>query len=145
MYKYKENDIVKCTNITEENHEGLVVGEIYQVRGISQFDGDIIYTVLSQHDILHHSIDRFELVIEPIDVGRKAEPYDIVTKPIHYNRGKYETIDIIADVTRELSGIEAVCVANVIKYVSRYKYKNGIQDVMKAKWYIEKLIGRLEE
>jgi hypothetical protein len=29
---------------------------------------------------------------------------------------------------------------NIIKYVSRYKNKNGIEDLNKAKWYLEKLI-----
>lgn len=29
---------------------------------------------------------------------------------------------------------------NVIKYVTRYQHKNGVEDLQKAKWYIEKLI-----
>ena len=29
---------------------------------------------------------------------------------------------------------------NIIKYVTRYKNKNGIEDLEKAKWYLEKLI-----
>jgi hypothetical protein len=29
---------------------------------------------------------------------------------------------------------------NVVKYVSRYRYKNGIEDLRKAKWYIDRLI-----
>lgn len=36
------------------------------------------------------------------------------------------------------------CIANVIKYVSRYKRKNGLEDLKKAKWYLEYQIG-LEE
>ena len=33
---------------------------------------------------------------------------------------------------------------NVIKYIARYKDKNGIQDVLKARHYLEKLIECLE-
>lgn len=32
-------------------------------------------------------------------------------------------------------------VGNVIKYISRYKMKNGIEDLLKAKWYLEDLIA----
>jgi len=30
---------------------------------------------------------------------------------------------------------------NIIKYVSRYKYKNGLEDLKKAHWYLERLIN----
>lgn len=29
---------------------------------------------------------------------------------------------------------------NIIKYVTRYKEKNGLEDLIKAKWYLDKLI-----
>ena len=34
---------------------------------------------------------------------------------------------------------------NVIKYVSRYQMKNGIEDLKKARWYINFLINKLGE
>ena len=37
------------------------------------------------------------------------------------------------------------CIANVIKYVSRYKRKNGIEDLKKARWYLERQIAMEEE
>ena len=40
-----------------------------------------------------------------------------------------------------LQGIEAVCTANAIKYLWRWKQKNGEEDLKKAQWYIDKLIG----
>ena len=42
------------------------------------------------------------------------------------------------------TGLEAVCTANVIKYLWRYEAKNGLEDVRKAQWYINKLIDYLE-
>jgi len=60
--------------------------------------------------------------------------------PNHYKSGKVECIDAIGSATVNKKGIEAVCVANVIKYLWRYEDKNGKEDVMKAKWYLEKLI-----
>lgn len=44
-----------------------------------------------------------------------------------------------------LCGIEAFCTANAIKYLWRWKVKNGVEDLEKAKWYIDRLIERLEE
>jgi len=35
-------------------------------------------------------------------------------------------------------------VANVIKYVSRYKAKNGLEDLKKAKWYLDDIIADME-
>lgn len=63
--------------------------------------------------------------------------------PNHYKNGKVECIDAIDSATVNKIGIEAVCVANVIKYLWRYEDKNGKEDVMKARWYLEKLIENL--
>ncbi len=65
---------------------------------------------------------------------------DNVNHPLHYTKGSYEVIDVITDVTRDMVGIDAVCVGNIIKYVARYKYKNGIEDLEKARWYLNRLI-----
>ena len=65
--------------------------------------------------------------------------------PNYYKRGKFETIDVILDVTQHLDGDEAYLIGNVIKYVSRYDEKNGIEDLQKAKWYLNKLIKLLKE
>ena len=65
--------------------------------------------------------------------------------PHYYKRGKFETIDVILDVTQHLDGDEAYLIGNVIKYVSRYDEKNGIEDLEKAKWYLNRLIKLLKE
>ena len=54
--------------------------------------------------------------------------------PIHYKNGDIEVIDYILD--QKFDYLEG----NVIKYVSRYRYKGGIEDLRKARWYLEKLI-----
>ena len=69
---------------------------------------------------------------------------DRINHPQHYTNGKVECIDAIESATAELVGIEAVCVGNVIKYVWRFKMKNGTEDLMKAKWYLERLIAGRE-
>lgn len=69
---------------------------------------------------------------------------DNVNHPKHYNTGKIECIDCIESVVTNKVGIEAVCTANVIKYLFRYEAKNGLEDVRKAQWYLAKLIDYLE-
>lgn len=70
---------------------------------------------------------------------------DMVNHPKHYNQGGIECIDALKAATVGKRGIEAVCVANIIKYCWRYEEKNGIEDVRKAKFYIERLLKELEE
>lgn len=69
---------------------------------------------------------------------------DMVNHPSHYNQGGIECIDALKAATVSKTGIEAVCTANAIKYLWRYEEKNGIEDVKKARWYIDRLIKELE-
>ena len=73
------------------------------------------------------------------------EPDDMVNHPSHYTQGGIECIDALKAATVSKTGIEAVCTANAIKYLWRYEEKNGIEDVKKARWYIDRLIRELEE
>lgn len=71
--------------------------------------------------------------------------HDMVNHPSHYTQGGIECIDAIKAATVGKTGIEAVCVANVVKYLWRYEEKNGLEDVKKARWYLERLISELSE
>lgn len=72
---------------------------------------------------------------------------DSVNHPNHYTSGKIEVIDIIESITngQDLKPFEAVLVGNIIKYISRFTRKNGVEDLKKAKWYLDRLIGETEE
>lgn len=62
--------------------------------------------------------------------------------PMYYNQGKIECIDAIEASTCNLTGIEAFCTGNVIKYMWRWKEKGGKSDLEKAKNYIDLLIKK---
>lgn len=67
-----------------------------------------------------------------------------VSHPPHYiAKNGMECIDAIDAATEGLEGMEAVCTAQVLKYIWRWKHKNGLQDLEKAKWYLSYLIDRL--
>jgi hypothetical protein len=69
-----------------------------------------------------------------------SEGVDLVNSPPHYTYGKVlEVIDVIDAFE---CGFEQ---GNVIKYVLRYKHKGGIEDLKKARWYLEHLIKKEEE
>ena len=79
------------------------------------------------------------------DICCNKEPnVDMVNHPSHYTQGGIECIDALKAATVSKTGIEAVCTANAIKYLWRYEEKNGIEDVKKARWYIDRLIKELE-
>lgn len=71
--------------------------------------------------------------------------YTVVNHPNHYiSETGLETIDVIEAFTFDLKGIEAVCAANILKYICRWKNKNGLQDLKKAQWYLERLIDHVK-
>lgn len=71
--------------------------------------------------------------------------YTVVNHPNHYiSETGLETIDVIEAFTFDLKGIEAVCTANILKYICRWKNKNGLQDLKKAQWYLERLIDHVK-
>lgn len=86
-----------------------------------------------------------ELMQKAHEVVEEAKKHDAVNHPKHYTQGKVECIDALESATINKRGIEAVCTANIIKYLWRYESKNGIEDVKKAQWYLQKLISELEK
>jgi hypothetical protein len=76
---------------------------------------------------------------QPIFVDPSLHGPDVVNSPPHYNNGGVECIDYIQQQLgpeRFLGYLEG----NTIKYLHRWKYKNGIEDLRKARWYLERLI-----
>jgi len=73
--------------------------------------------------------------------SREKQDYDIVEKPYHYNVGI--EVDKFID-SWDMNYRQG----NIIKYVTRYPYKDPtkkVQDLKKAKWYLERLIEKEEE
>ena len=61
-----------------------------------------------------------------------------VDHPSHYNHGGKETIEILKDFLTE-DEFKGFLKGNVLKYMHRYKFKNGMEDLNKASWYLDKL------
>ena len=63
---------------------------------------------------------------------------DMVNSPIHYNKAGIETIDALEAMLTK--GFDYYLQGNIVKYLWRFRYKNGIEDLKKAQWYLNKLI-----
>lgn len=86
----------------------------------------------------------YRRIIEEIEQQNK-EIYgnvDMVNQPPHYNQAGIECLDAIRAATNE--GYEFYLQGNIIKYLWRYRYKNGVEDLNKAKFYLERLIEEVE-
>ena len=67
---------------------------------------------------------------------------DMVYSPPHYNKFGVECIEAIQSATGE--GYEYYLQGNIMKYLWRYRYKNGVEDLKKAQWYLEELVNVVE-
>ena len=71
-----------------------------------------------------------------------SEAIDMVNNPSHYNKSGIECINAIQAATG--GGYEYYLQGNILKYLWRYRYKNGIEDLKKAQWYLDELIEEVE-
>lgn len=77
---------------------------------------------------------------------KESDKPDMVNHPDHYiSENGLEAIDVIESFTYDLSGYEAVETGNVLKYMLRWKHKNGLEDLKKAQWYLNRLIENKEK
>jgi len=63
---------------------------------------------------------------------------DVVNSPSHYTQNKMEVIDILENSMSKEHFIGYLR-GNILKYVLRYDYKNGKEDLGKASWYLDRL------
>ena len=67
---------------------------------------------------------------------------DMVNSPPHYNASGIECIDAIRAMLGD--GYKYYLQGNVMKYIWRHEYKNGVEDLHKAQWYLTELIDEIE-
>lgn len=69
--------------------------------------------------------------------------HDAVNHPSHYTAGGIECIDCIKAALGE--NFIGFLMGNVIKYSYRYRNKNGLEDLKKARWYLDRAIKEAEQ
>ena len=107
-------------------------------QGPNGFRGEICAACVSPYDL------ETETYGEPSNWIPKKEN-DMVSHPSHYqSKSGLEVMEVIKAFTEDLEGWEAVCTANIIKYICRWKKKNGMEDLEKCIQYAEFLIDYLK-
>lgn len=91
----------------------------------------------------------FEMIEDTPDIrevvekcGEDVKP-DPVNRPTHYTSGGIECIDAM----QAAFGVEAVkdfCLCNAFKYLWRHRNKNGVEDLKKCRWYLNRMIREME-
>lgn len=73
------------------------------------------------------------------EAEKVIEPIDKVNSPPHYGQGTIECIEYIEDFLTKEEYIGYLR-GNIAKYLHRWRYKNGREDLLKAQWYLAELI-----
>ena len=115
--------------------------------------GDKVYHKVLRHGVVDNpgnevsdvKFSQYGLITCKNDGLELEKENETVSHPAHYCQGGVECIDALEAATTGLRGIEAVCTANAIKYLWRWKHKNGVTDLHKAHWYIDRLIKQQEQ
>ena len=131
-YFIKKGDTYKCIKDVKMSSDGrteYVAGKIYT----SEQDG----CLTDESGIIEHywlEEDSFEKHFIPYNKNTNN-----VNHPSHYNKGNIECIDAMISAYGK-DTVSNFCICNAFKYIWRYKYKNGIEDLKKAQWYLNKIV-----
>ena len=115
------------------------------------FDPDVFYDLCDAIDVIHAHLEAenaglkasYEALLGEVK-GVYIGDDDPVNHPSHYTQGRFEVIDVIED-TLGADSFRGYCLGNVIKYTLRHEYKGGTEDLRKAQWYLNRLLGGLDE
>lgn len=94
---------------------------------------------------MNSPVDEYDFVRNIVDKEEKSknEP-DLVNHPSHYETGKFECIEVMEEALgRDV--VKGFCIGNAFKYLYRAKRKNGLEDLKKAQWYLNKVISMEDE
>lgn len=62
---------------------------------------------------------------------------DVINCPAHYTQGNIECIEAMISAFGK-EKVMTFCQCNAFKYIWRFDKKNGIEDIKKAEWYLNK-------
>lgn len=86
---------------------------------------------------IYEDFDSWRTIADKFSERGRELDNDIVNHPSHYNTGGIETLDYIK---AKISDYPSYAVGNIIKYISRFEHKNGLEDLKKAQFYLNDLI-----
>lgn len=104
---------------------------------LRRFGGELLRRFGGEIEIIHD---------EKTDETKTPAQNDPVNHPSHYTQGGIECIDAItAALACHTDSVSAWLTGQVLKYLWRWPLKARVEDLKKAKWYLERLIEREEK
>ena len=98
-------------------------------------------TITKNSDIEKTFDNLMRQIVEENEKRVTTENDDNIISPNHYASDKgFEVFDVQEAFIHELKGMAASYWCNIVKYILRFQRKNGVEDLKKAKYYLEKLI-----
>ena len=92
---------------------------------------------------MNSPVDEYDFARNIKEEKPKDKP-DLVNHPSHYETGKFECIEVMEEALgRDV--VKGFCIGNAFKYLYRAKRKNGLEDLKKAQWYLNRVISMEEE
>lgn len=124
-------------NSHEEHVETVIETEEYpEIAGIAGVANEAVVQKAKE------SIKKIDTAAE-VDEMMEMVAADNINHPKHYTTGTIEVIDYLQD-KMPTEMFEGFCVGNALKYLSRYRYKGGLEDLRKAQWYLDRVIKAKE-
>lgn len=146
----KEFEVKEFTSFNQNSTRlNAVVNRKFRITLYTSLDNGPIHNdyIIDGNNFVSCVIENLKDMIEDIDfrmsvmdeAKRFNKDTDVVNHPGHYETGKFECIEVM----QEALGVEAVkafCICNAFKYIYRHQRKNHLEDIKKAKWYIDKYL-----
>ena len=150
MAKAEKGDLIRIVSVMDEEFDPYKVGDILEV-----VERRNAHDVLVVFDGRNRTVSDIEYVIhrkageedeaealahyQSEVLGEEKAELDAVNSPNHYTQGRFETIEIIEEITKGYEdGYVAYCVGNALKYLARAPFKHGepAEDLAKAERYL---------
>lgn len=133
-------------------HHDIISEWVDESNELEWYDDSYVYTkgkspvkldkTVTYDNLLDVDWSKFEWSEPPTSFIPTVDTSDNVNSPSHYNQAGIECIDAIKASLGD--GYQDYCKGNVMKYLWRYKYKNGIEDLKKAQWYLNSMVADID-
>jgi hypothetical protein len=116
---------------------------------VTELHDDVMCATVYDGTETYHIDDKFNIrVVVPAKEAKRddgLDAIDVINQPSHYTYGDIEVIDFVEQVTAAYPVKIAFSIGNVIKYVARAPFKNGVEDLKKARFYLNRAIDKWSE
>jgi hypothetical protein len=153
---YPDAETMYCINDLNEAFESKFEKYEYTCKGCV-YDGDNGWGCANEQSCVDHDCyTKVELKLDTTakdyvkqinlyKAALKSTPKDMVHKVSHYNSGDIEVIDILEQAIKDLNGLEGGYIFTILRYILRWKFKGGIEDLKKAYEYLGRFINILDK